>query len=66
MARGEGTWGKYKQCCTHFGLIFISKTLMDHNPRDVGGGISLAGDWLSFGGDRDAKNGKLVAQTSSI
>jgi len=49
-----------------FGLIFVSKTLMDQSPRDAGGGISLAGDWLSLGGDRDCMNGKLVPQTSSI
>jgi hypothetical protein len=66
MARGEGALGKRKQCCTHFGLIFVSKTLMDHSLRDVGAGISVAGDWLRLGGDRDARSAKLIAQTSSI
>jgi len=32
---------------------------MVHSPRDVVAGISLAGDWLGLGGDRDTKNGKL-------
>ena len=38
---------------------------MGRSPRDVGAGFSLAGDWLGFGGDREARNGKLVAQSSS-